>query len=132
MSIYISMSKGMTMSCLFKYSTAENSSWKTELLSNIAETTSGGTPDKKHPEYYDNGNILWVRSGELDKGIINDTEIKITNKGLHNSSAKVFPAGGHFVAINARREYRRIIMLHFNLSSISKGFGQDCSRPPLQ
>ena len=87
------------MSCLFKYSTAENSSWKTELLGNIAETTSGGTPDKKHPEYYDNGNILWVRSGELDKGIINDTEIKITNKGLHNSSAKVFPAGTLLIAL---------------------------------
>ena len=73
--------------------------WKTELLGRIADTTSGGTPDKKHPEYYKNGNILWVRSGELDKGIIYDTEIKITETGLQNSSAKVFPAGTLLIAL---------------------------------
>ena len=73
--------------------------WKKEILGNIAETTSGGTPDKKHPEYYKNGNILWVRSGELDKGTIYDTEIKITETGLHNSSAKVYPAGTLLIAL---------------------------------
>ena len=64
----------------------------------IAKTTSGGTPDKKHTEYY-SGNIPWVRSGELDKGIIRDTEIKITQEGLENSSAKVFPTGTLLIAL---------------------------------
>ena len=76
-----------------------NNEWITGLLGNIAETTSGGTPDKKHPAYYKNGDILWVRSGELDKGIIYDTEIKITEAGLQNSSAKVFPAGTLLIAL---------------------------------
>ena len=72
--------------------------WKTTVLGNIAKTTSGGTPDKKHSEYY-NGNIPWVRSGELDKGIIKGTEIRITQEGLDNSSAKVFPAGTLLIAL---------------------------------
>ena len=76
-----------------------NTEWKTALLGSIAETTSGGTPDKKHLDYYENGNILWVRSGELDKGIIYDTEIKITEAGLQNSSAKVFPSGTLLIAL---------------------------------
>ena len=72
--------------------------WRTETLGMIAKTTSGGTPDKKHTEYY-SGNIPWVRSGELDKGIIRDTEIKITQEGLENSSAKVFPTGTLLIAL---------------------------------
>ena len=72
--------------------------WKTATLGKIAKTTSGGTPDKKHSEYY-NGSIPWVRSGELDKGVIRDTEIKITQDGLDNSSAKIFPAGTLLIAL---------------------------------
>ncbi len=72
--------------------------WKTDKLGKIAKTTSGGTPDKKHPEYY-GGEIPWVRSGELDKGIIKDTEIKITEEGLINSSAKLFPMGTLLIAL---------------------------------
>lgn len=74
------------------------SEWKTEALGKIARTTSGGTPDKKHPEYY-GGSIPWVRSGELDKGLITDTEIKITQAGLDNSSAKIFPEGTLLIAL---------------------------------
>jgi type I restriction enzyme S subunit len=72
--------------------------WITEELGNIAKTTSGGTPSKKHPEYY-GGTIPWVRSGELDSGIILDTEIKITELGLQNSSAKIFPKGTLLIAL---------------------------------
>lgn len=72
--------------------------WTTKPLGSITQTASGGTPDKKHPEYYD-GDILWVRSGELDKGTIVDTEIKVSQKGIDNSSAKVFPEGTLLVAL---------------------------------
>ena len=77
----------------------DSQGWKTEELGNIAATSSGGTPDKKHPEYYTNGTIPWVRSGELDKGRIFETEIKITEAGLNNSSAKVFPEGTLLIAL---------------------------------
>lgn len=57
----------------------------------IGYTSSGGTPDRSNPKYFD-GDILWVKSGELNDNWIYDTEEKITQEGLKNSSAKIFPA----------------------------------------
>lgn len=73
--------------------------WKTEALGEIVCMTSGGTPNKKNPEYYTNGTIPWVRSGELENGAIRETEIKITQVGLDNSSAKIFPKGTLLIAL---------------------------------
>lgn len=52
--------------------------------------TSGGTPLTSHQEYY-GGNIPWLRTQEVNNADIWDTEIKITEEGLHNSSAKLIP-----------------------------------------
>lgn len=73
--------------------------WKNEPLGEIAFMTSGGTPSKKCAEYYTNGLIPWVRSGELENRAIRDTEIKITQTGLENSSAKIFPKGTLLIAL---------------------------------
>lgn len=73
--------------------------WKTEPLGDIAFMTSGGTPNRKIPVYYENGAIPWVRSGELENRAICDTEIKITQTGLDNSSAKIFPKGTLLIAL---------------------------------
>lgn len=73
--------------------------WKTEPLGNIAFMTSGGTPSRKNLGYYTNGTIPWVRSGELENGAIRDTEIKITQAGLNESSAKIFPKGTLLIAL---------------------------------
>ena len=72
---------------------------KTEPLGDIAFMTSGGTPSSKISAYYENGTIPWVRSGELENGAIRDTEIKITQAGLDNSSAKIFPRGTLLIAL---------------------------------
>ena len=72
--------------------------WELEILGNIAETTSGGTPNRSETKYY-NGNILWVKSGELNDGYIEDTEEKITTEGLRHSSAKLFQPGTLLIAM---------------------------------
>ncbi|ARQ96890.1 type I restriction/modification system, S subunit [Campylobacter lanienae NCTC 13004] len=48
---------------------------------------AGGTPRTSNKDYY-GGNIPWLRSGEINFNIIDDAEIKITEKGLNESSAK--------------------------------------------
>ncbi len=73
-------------------------SWRFETLSNFAETTSGGTPNRSETKYY-NGDILWVKSGELNDGYIEDTEEKITTEGLRHSSAKLFQPGTLLIAM---------------------------------
>jgi len=72
--------------------------WVWKKLGEVCETTSGGTPNRKDPSFY-GGNIPWVKSGELDKGLITDTEEKITEAAIKNSSAKVFPKGTLLIAL---------------------------------
>jgi type I restriction enzyme S subunit len=67
-------------------------------ISDIADTTSGGTPNRGMIEYY-NGNIPWVKSGELKDGLITNCDEYITEAGLKNSSAKLFPKGTLLVAM---------------------------------
>lgn len=65
--------------------------WKLTTLGQIAQITSGGTPDRETSEYW-NGDIPWVTTGEVNFCEISDTKEKITKIGLDNSSAKVFPS----------------------------------------
>lgn len=67
-------------------------------ISDIADTSSGGTPNRGMIEYY-NGDIPWVKSGELKDGIITTCDEYITAAGLKNSSAKLFPKGTLLVAM---------------------------------
>jgi|SRR5690554_1079942 len=62
--------------------------WKVVKLKNISKSFSGGTPSRSQPEYY-GGNIHWIKSGELNQGIITKTDEFITQLGLNNSAAKM-------------------------------------------
>jgi len=53
--------------------------------------SSGGTPSRKKEEYYKDGQINWIKTKELNDCNIYDSEEKITEEGLKNSSAKIFP-----------------------------------------
>ena len=66
-------------------------SWEWIRIGNVYKTSSGGTPEKGHPEYYD-GDIPWVKVGDMTSLYIDHTEDKITEEGLNSSSAKIFPA----------------------------------------
>lgn len=66
--------------------------WEKVKLGEFVKTSSGGTPSKKkEEEYYNNGTIPYVRTGELKNFMLIDSEFKITESGLKNSSAKLFP-----------------------------------------
>ena len=61
--------------------------WTTLALRQVADTSSGGTPNTKEDNYYD-GRIPWVKSGELSQREVTSTEETISVAGLVNSSAK--------------------------------------------
>lgn len=63
------------------------------------KTTSGGTPSKKHSEYYDGGTIPWLTSGEVNAGIIRTVKNRITEEAVKNSSAKMIPENSILVAM---------------------------------
>ncbi|MFR9546298.1 MAG: N-6 DNA methylase [Rikenellaceae bacterium] len=68
-------------------------------LGDVFKTSSGGTPSKGNLEYYENGVIPWLRSGEVSQGYIYEAELKITQLGLDNSSAKIFPVNTVVIAM---------------------------------
>ena len=73
--------------------------WNTAFVKDIAITYSGGTPKSTNAEYYDNGKIAWINSGELNSSIITKTTNYITESGLNNSSAKLYPCNSILVAM---------------------------------
>jgi type I restriction enzyme S subunit len=72
--------------------------WEVVRLGEVCNTATGGTPSRSKEDYF-NGNILWVKSGEIDDNIIFDTEEKITEEGLNKSSARIFPKNTLLIAM---------------------------------
>ena len=64
--------------------------WKKYVLSDIVEIIGGGTPKTSNPEYW-NGDIPWLSVTDFsgDSRYVYDTEKKITQDGLENSSTKL-------------------------------------------
>lgn len=60
---------------------------------------SGGTPNKKHSEYYDGGEIPWLNTGEIAFNRIYKTEKYISDIGFRSSSTKWVPANAVIVAM---------------------------------
>lgn len=73
--------------------------WEYKKIGEVFQTFAGGTPLKQHKEYYEGGNIPWLRSGEVCQKYIDHTEMFITQTGLENSSAKYFPVNTVVVAM---------------------------------
>ncbi|MDY3364095.1 restriction endonuclease subunit S [Riemerella anatipestifer] len=68
-------------------------------IGSLAQTSSGGTPLSRKKEFYENGIIPWINSGEVAQGNIFKTENYITELGLKNSSAKLFPVNTVLLAM---------------------------------
>ena len=73
-------------------------SWEWCRMGSIGDWGAGATPIKSNTSYY-GGNILWLRTGELNNGIVNDTEIKITDKALKECSLRLNKAGDVLIAM---------------------------------
>lgn len=72
--------------------------WKFKSVGDICKVTSGGTPDRMNMEFW-NGNIPWIKTGEINYTTIYSAEEYITELGLKNSSTKLIPAGSVLMAM---------------------------------
>jgi len=79
--------------------------WHRSTLGEIARITSGGTPDRSEPTYW-GGSVPWVTTGEIQFNTITDSDEKITEAGLRNSSAKLFPPGTLLMAMYGQGKTR--------------------------
>jgi len=73
--------------------------WETIALGDIFKVTSGGTPSRKRPEFYENGNIHWVKTGDLHNKYVETASEFITKEALDSSSTKLYPPGTVLIAM---------------------------------
>ena len=78
-------------------------------LGEIVTIVLGGTPNKNVREYWDNGSIPWMSSGEVNKRNIYITDNYITEKGYRNSSATLVPKNSTVIALAGQGKTRGMV-----------------------
>ncbi|MBM6607471.1 restriction endonuclease subunit S [Enterobacteriaceae bacterium RIT814] len=72
--------------------------WVEAELQEVAVWGSGGTPSRKYPEYY-NGDIPWIKTGDLGPRLITRSSEYITKQAVQNSNAKLFSKNSVVIAM---------------------------------
>jgi len=72
--------------------------WTWTSIGYMCDMTSGGTPKRSNDSYW-RGDIPWLKSGELNDGLVTEAEERVTEKGLDESSTNIFPSGTLLVAL---------------------------------
>ena len=72
--------------------------WLWMTLGEVGTWQSGGTPSRSNKTYY-GGNIPWLKTGDLNDGLISYIPESITEEAVANSSAKINPAGSVLIAM---------------------------------
>lgn len=73
-------------------------SWMWTTLGEVGSWQSGGTPSRSNKTYY-SGNIPWLKTGDLNDGLISYIPESITEEAVANSSAKINPTGSVLIAM---------------------------------
>ena len=74
-------------------------SWQWARLNNIGNWGAGATPSKSNNEYYSNGTIPWLLTGDLNDGYITNIPNHITELALEKTSVKLNPSGSVLIAM---------------------------------
>ena len=75
-------------------------------IGDFAMCFPGATPKTTHPEYWENGTIPWMSSGEVNQEEVTFTEKKITQKGYDETSTKMVPVGTVVIALAGQGKTR--------------------------
>lgn len=84
--------------------------WVSDSLGKLFETTSGGTPSRSKSEYW-GGGIPWVTTTQVNFCVITEADEFISESGLNNSSAKIFPCGTVLIAMYGQGKTRGQVAL---------------------
>lgn len=79
-----------------------NKDWDICRVSDLTTSRSGGTPDRDNLQYWEDGTIPWMASGEVNKVYVTETNEFITPKAIANSSAKIIAQNSVMVALNGQ------------------------------
>jgi len=88
-----------------------NSGWKTKTIGELCDLMTGGTPSRAKKEYFNNGTVNWLVSGDINKRIITECDNRITELGLKNSNAKYLPVNSVLIALNGQGKTRGMVAM---------------------
>ena len=77
----------------------------------VDDMKNGGTPKRGESDYWENGTVPWLKTGEINNNIIIKSEEHITKLGLKNSSAKLLPVNSIIMALYGTGTAARIGLL---------------------
>ena len=80
-------------------------------IGSFAKCYAGATPSTKNKSFWENGNIPWLSSGEVNKKRINFTDTHITQKGFDNCSTKMVPPGTVVIALAGQGKTRGTVAI---------------------
>ena len=83
----------------------------------VDDMKNGGTPKRGESDYWDNGTVPWLKTGEINNNIIIKSEEHITELGLKNSSAKLLPINSIIMALYGKGTAARIGLLKFEATT---------------
>ncbi len=87
---------------MFGEAVTNSMGWDTDMVASVcSDIYGGGTPSKSHPEYYENGDIPWVSSKDMKTEVLYDSQIKINQLGVDNSTAKIVPVNSVIMVIRS-------------------------------
>jgi type I restriction enzyme S subunit len=84
--------------------------WEEHAISEIFDTATGGTPERKNGDYW-GGDVPWITTSLVDFSIITSAEQFITKEGVKNSSAKIFATGTILIAMYGQGKTRGQVAL---------------------
>jgi type I restriction enzyme S subunit len=91
--------------------------WPVRAIGDILKVTTGGTPDRGNPRFW-HGNIPWVKTAEVNYGVISSTEECITEEGVKGSATKICPPNTVLVALYGQGPTRgRVAVLGVSAAS---------------
>ena len=80
-------------------------------IGSFANCYPGATPKTTIPEYWENGTIPWMSSGEVNQGEVTYTEKKITQAGYDNTSTKMVPPNTVVIALAGQGKTRGTVAI---------------------
>jgi len=86
--------------------------WDFVRIGDHGKLVAGGTPSTRKYEYWENGDVPWMRSGDIHQKRITYVEGTITRKGLENSSATLLPGDSVLIALAGQGKTRGTVAIN--------------------
>lgn len=85
--------------------------WAEKKIDDVATCFAGATPSTKIPEYWEEGTIRWMSSGEVNNGQIHDTEKRISQLGFDKCSTKTVKPNSVVMALAGQGKTRGMVAI---------------------